>query len=117
AAPTAAGGAGGGGAATTGPPSEGRTVATRGATGAGAWLAEDAVALRIRSFMPSSSSSNSVISFSSRIWRISLSSLRSNALLRLGFRARSDRENPIIPLALAGCQGADGRSRGEAERV
>src|SRR5438477_847847 len=57
-----------------------RTTGMRGAAAAGAepWLPEGAEALRIRSFMPSSSSSNSVISFSSRICRISFSSLRSN---------------------------------------
>src|SRR4029079_17849273 len=43
-----------------------------------AWLEETAAALRIRIFIASSSSSSAAISFSSRIWRISFSSLRSN---------------------------------------
>src|SRR5207245_3606796 len=58
---------------------------------------------RIRSFIPSSSSSNSVISFSSRILRISLSSLRSKGLLQW-WGGSAPRSSGIIRPASRRCQ-------------
>src|SRR5206468_2057741 len=85
----------------------GTAGATEGAKGGGAaaWLGELAAALRIRSFIPSSSSSNSSISFSSRIWRISLSSLRSNEPpWRLSGSAADSGKRAIIPVPAQACQ-------------